>query len=1421
MNLAIPGFQLKEQLFKSEQTLIYRALREIDQTFVIIKTINNTSPSILDISRFKHEYHITQKMKGTVVVRAFEQIDSGGIPALVLEDFQGISLNDYLDQSNKFGLKQFLSSALEIGRGLGYIHHQNVIHKDINPNNILFNPITNDVQIIDFGISTELSRELQDVNVSNQLDGSLAYISPEQTGRMNRDLDYRTDYYSLGVTLYEMLTGSLPFKANDTIGWVHSHIAQTPVPPHKLDPSIPEPVSNIVLKLMAKNAENRYQSFSGLRWDLKECLQQLEQKGQIRDFKLGCWDISEKFRIPQQLLGREDDLAMLLRTFDQVALGSVECVLVSGYAGIGKSALVQELCKTITARCSYFIRGKFDQQQGDIPYVALSQAFGQLMRQLLTESEERLQTWKQELSTVLGGNGQLLIDLIPALEWIIGPQPAVKELDGEEAQNRLHHLLQNFVKLFGRAECPLVIFIDDLQWADSGSLKLLEMLLTSFELKHLLFIGAYRDNEVSGAHTLIPVVRRLEEAQVKVKWISLRPLSEVDIGRLLAATLHQSETCVQALAHLVFKKTGGNPYFTLEFLKSLREDGLLTFTSPRADGKEGGWQWELSQIDARSKSDNVVNLMVTKVKQLPQQTQLALQLASCIGSQFALQTLTLVSDKTAQAVAADLNEALQVGLIIPMDDDYKYIATLDEAAHMKIKYKFAHDRVQQAAYTLIEPAKRQAIHWQMGQLLLAQIPHDQQDEHIFDIVNHLNQSSSLVEDEADRRRLIDLNLKAGRRALETTAYGSALAYLEVGLTLLPENSWKTEYELTLTLHTLATEAAYLHGKFERMEQFTETVLKQAQTKLDQAKIYEISTDFHLSQGRLSKAVQTALHAVNLLIGLNIPIQPAQHDVEEAMQEVQATLAHLGPTLEIQLERLLDHAEMTDPKILVVQNILVKGTGAAFQHNAELNFVMLVAGIKLTIKYGLGPVIPMVFSYYANYLCAQGDVETGYRIGQFVLRLGEQRDTFAPAIARCNIDGLVRPWKEHIRHTLASLLADYQPLIESGQTYRACLSVSMYCNRSLLVGKNLVQVEQDMARYCSTLKQLKQFRVLGTLQLYWQFVLNVCGKDRIPWQLEGEQFDSKSKETRWLETRNINGSMTLYIYQCILSYLFERFPQAEQHARNAEPYMSLHTVGPYTPAFYLYDSLSRLAVFFDVSTSEQQQILARVSRQQEIMKQWATHAPMNFQHQYLLVEAELARVSGNDGQAREYYDQSIELAQKNEYINEEALAYNVAARFYLAKGNLKIAHLYLHEARSAYQLWGAIAKVEDLENRYPDVFVPTVSSSIQPHTAQSKHDSVDLTDKKQHNSSSTDTIDLEAVTKAAQAISGEMVLDKLLTKLMQTVREHAGAEKAILLLVEESNDKLLIQAKSISDNKIDVLTGEKIEDCDQLSQGIVN
>ena len=585
--------------------------------------------------------------------------------AMLLEDFGGESLKIWMSK-RKFTLEQFLTIAIKITESLGTIHTANIIHKDINPSNIVFNPETGQLKIIDFGVSTILSRENPTIRNPNYLEGTLAYISPEQTGRMNRAIDYRTDFYSLGVTLYELLTHQLPFETTDPMELVHCHIAKQSVPPHQRIDEIPIAVSKIVMKLLAKTAEERYQSAWGLKADLEACLHQLQASGRICDFSLATHDISDKFQISQKLYGREKEVACLLASFKRVSQGLTEMVLVTGYSGIDKSALVNEVHKLIVQQRSYFISGKFDQFKRNIPYASLIQAFQELIRQLLTGSETQLQSWRQNLLAALGSNAQVIIDVIPELELIIGKQAPVLQMGSSEAQNQFNLVFQKFISVFTEKEHSLVIFLDDLQWADSASLKLIELLITAPASQHLLMIGAYRDNEASATHPLMLTLEQIQKVCARVNNITLQPLAIGHVNQLIAETLCCSIEASKTLAELLFSKTNGNPFFLNQLLQSLYQENLLLY-----DTNTGHWQWHIEKIQAIGITDNVVELMVGKIEKLDRSTQHVLKLAACVGNRFDLEVLSIVNAKSLSDTAAELWPALQEGLLVPLSDDYK------------------------------------------------------------------------------------------------------------------------------------------------------------------------------------------------------------------------------------------------------------------------------------------------------------------------------------------------------------------------------------------------------------------------------------------------------------------------------------------------------------------------------------------------------------------------------------------------------------------------------------------------------------------------------------------------------------------------------------------------------------------------------
>ncbi|MEK8019740.1 MAG: AAA family ATPase, partial [Candidatus Parabeggiatoa sp.] len=1368
--IKILDYQLTEQLHESANSSIYRARRLSDNQAVVLKILKQDYPPPEKRAWFKREYEITHQLKELEgVVDVYELESNQNRLIIVLEDYGATSV-DRLKLAGQMPLTDFLTLAIFVTEILGQLHQRHLIHKDINPSNIILNPKTKQIKLIDFGISTVLSRENTTFSNPNLLEGTLAYLSPEQTGRMNRAIDYRTDFYSLGVTFYELLTGQLPFPMPDALEVVHCHIARQPVPPHSLKSELPQAISDLVLKLMAKNAEDRYQSSYGLKADLADCLQQWQTAGRIEAFPLGRADVSDRFEIPQKLYGREEHIATLMGVAERVSEGRCEMMLVAGYSGIGKSALVQEVYKPLTGQHGYFIAGKFDQFQRDIPYASLIQAFQSLMRQLLTESAAALATWRNKLQQALGTNGQVIIDVIPEVKQVIGPQAPVPELPPTEAQNRFNLVFQNFIKVFTQPEHPLVMFLDDLQWADGASLKLIELLMTAPDSHYLFFIGAYRDNEVSEAHPLMLTWDEIKKADAIVNQITLSPLTLPDVTQLIMDIVQGEPETVHPLAELVHAKTGGNPFFITEFLKLLYAEALLSFNY-----EQGRWQWDLEQIAAQKITDNVVELMATKVQKLPPDTLAILKLAAGIGNQFDLETLAIVSEHSPRYIATALWAVISEGFILPLSDTYHLMALEVEGLSEQLaasSYKFAHDRIQQAVYSLISVLDKPAMHWRFGQRLLHKTPHEALDRKLFDIVNHLNKGKKLINQPSEREELARLNLQAGKKAKASAAHQPALNYLEVGLSLLAAENWKRQYDLMLTLYVEAVEAAYFSREFERQKELSQVVLQHAQTVLDKVKVYEVNLQAYYAQHKLLEAVNTGLEVMAML-GMPLPDKPSQSDISLALEETRAAWAKTN------IEDLIHLPDMTEPDKLAATRILGSISTAASVGFPEVYMLVLLQMVNLSLQYGNTSNSADAYVSYGLLLCGmEGDIEAGYQFGQLALNILERYQAKEMETrTRYGFETFIRHWKEPVKNTLKSLRQTYQSGLETGDMVYGALATFMYSFHSYWVGKELVGLEQDMTKYHKAISQLKQDTTLRWLELFQLPVWHLLGKTENPIDLQRHTPDEVAMLTVYQEANDRLALCFFYLNKLFLCYLFEEYSQAVVNANKTEEYVDM-AIGMLTvPIFHFYDCLAHLSVFSDTTETEQKRILERVSTSQNQMKTWAEHAPMNFQHKFDLVEAERARVLGNYGEAREYYDKAIAGAHENEYLNEEAIAYELAGRFYLARGQNHFADDYLKNAHYAYQRWGAVAKVRDLEARYPHLLSQPMSTSspdrLSSTTITGNH--------------SGDALDLAAVMKASQAISGEMVLDKLLANLMNVVIETAGAQKGFLILKNAEGD----------------------------------
>ncbi|WNG43954.1 AAA family ATPase [Archangium minus] len=1378
----IAGYSVRETLFTSAKSLIYRATRTADARPVILKVLNTEFPSTEQVARLHREYRLTRElaMEGIIEVLALERF--GTSVAIVLEDFGAESLVRIL-KGRPMELPRFLELALRLAEFLGRVHRRHVIHKDINPSNIIWNPSTDELKLIDFGIATELSHEAPAVFGPKGLEGSLPYVSPEATGRMNRSIDYRTDFYSLGVTFYELLTGQLPFTATDPMELVHCHIARVPVPPRELVPGIPAVVSDIVLRLMSKRAEDRYQSAFTLVRDLRRCLEELRATGTISSFELGRGDISERLQLPQKLYGRQRESEQLLAIFDRVAEGRAELVLVAGYSGIGKSALVHEVHRPIAKRRGYFISGKFDQLSRNIPYESLIQAIQELVRQLLSEPAERLAHWREKLLDALGPNASVIIDVISEVEFIVGPQPKAPELPPLEAQNRFRRVFERFVRTFAGPEHPLVVFLDDLQWADLPSLELLEQLLTDASMKHLLLIGAYRDNEIDAAHPLFATLAGLDSAGAITSTISLGPLERAHCIEFLADTLNRAPADVEPLADICLRKTAGNPFFMGQFLLSLYKEGMIRF-----DSQAGGWTWDMDRIPHSPMTDNVVALMESKIQKLPEEAQRVIKLAACIGNTFELKTLALVEAGTPQQLADSLWAGLREGLLLPLGDAYKFIEDHSAAADFVMErkdtgaqaasetraaYRFLHDRVQQAARSLLPNLERCEIHLRIGRLMRSGLNPAEQDEALFTIVGHLNLGSELLGQQEERDELAALNLAAGRKAQSSAAHVAALGYFEAGLSLLGEERWTRRYELALQLHTQAAEASFLSRNFQRMEHHASEVLAHAHGLLDQCKVYEVRSLAFIIQNRLEDAVLTLRQSLALL-GVEFPAQPTQEDIIAALVDVGSAIG------DYPIEELIELPPMTDPVKLAVMRLLAILSSAAYVAAPPLFPLVVLRELTLVAKYGNTGALAYGYAMYGLILVgAVGDIDSAYAFGKLALRVLERYEAREYAVRTLFIWNMLSGhWKTHIRESLRGLEEVHRMALELGDPEFAGWAANWHVINAFFMGQQLAELDRRTGVWLQAIIQCKQESARYYTLILHQTIQNLRGLSEEPCRLVGAVYDEEKMLPLHLAANDAFGLASLALYKLQLCVLFGRHAEALEHSVVVDRLVGAVTSNVRLPIFIFFDALARLGLYAKVTPEERERMFKRVNEGVAKMKAWAGHSPMNYGAKHALLLAERHRVLGETESARAEYYRAIDLAREHEFRNDEALATELFASFLRERGEQEVALLFMTKARHLYHLWGAEAKVRELDHTFPELLARVTRGSGESRTPSSTESTTT------QDSHSSQALDLVSVLKASQAISGEVVLTQLLEKLVRIVVENAGARWGLLVLQGE-------------------------------------
>lgn len=1413
---AISGYCLVEMLYESPRTIIYRAVREADQRPVILKGLKREYPSLRELLHLRNQYGIAKHLEGDRFVQIYglERYRNGYI--LVMADDGSVSLSQYA-ASQPLDLETFFTIALQMTEILDCLYQYRVIHKDIKPDNILIRPETRHVKLIDFSIASLLPRESQEVPTLQALDGSLAYLAPEQTGRMNRGIDYRADFYSLGVTFYELLTGRLPFESNDPMEMVHAHLARQPVPVHNLRPVVPEALSAIVARLLAKNAEDRYQSAMGLKHDLLHCQTVYQHSGQVPIFPLGERDRSDRFIIPEKLYGRQAEVQTLLSAFDRVSAGTTEVMLVTGASGIGKTAVIHEVHKPILRQRGYFIQGKFDQFQHNIPFYALVQAFGDLMEQLLSESDDQIDRWKTQILEALGESAQVIIDVLPELGVILGPQPPVPLLTGDAAQNRFNRLLQKFIQLFATQDHPLVMFIDDLQWADNPSLLLLQTLLTETETPYLLVIGAYRDNEVGVSHPLRGAIAKLQKAGTTLHLLHLDPLRPADLNQMIADSLLCSTETAQPLTQVMYQQTRGNPFFSNQLLRALAEDGLVRFSID-----VGCWQYDIAAIHNLMMSDDVVEFVSMQLQRLPEATQKVLQLAACIGNQFDLATLAIVYEKIPGETAADLWRAIQEGLIVPRNESYKFFQPLPQTALLTweesaIAYKFLHDRVQQAAYSLISEDERCLTHLKIGQLLLRNTPPQQFEERIFEIVNQLNMGLDLLTDPSEREQLARLNLTASRKAKGATAYEPADRYLQAALTLLPSTAWQDHYDLMLSLYLESIEAAYLMTDFGRAEQLVDQARQGVTDALDQVKITAKQLLILIAQNQLAEVLAIARHA---LADLGVALPDSDPDPQHLVAQLHQEMADRGLTA---IEDLADLPSMTEPAKQEAMRILMILFAPVLIGYPHLMPLLAAKMVELCIRHGNSPLAAFAYVFYGWLLCGVlGDIESGYRFGQLGIGLLQN---FAVSEINCKVEevfaGFVKHWKDPLDATLHALQDSFQSALEVGDLEYAGYSGTIYCHNLFFVGHPLTTVVQEQAKYISFMRQNKQAFLIVHTSIIHQLSLQLTDPKAVRDRLVGKVFDEEKHLLALQESQTVMSLFSVYSCQAILNYLFGSYDRARNYSEQAQPYVVAVGGMNVFAEHYFYHGLILLASYLELDAGDRPEVLEAIAACQQKVQAWADHAPTNYQHKADLLQAERYRVEDHPWQAAELYDRAIQGAQRSGYVNEEAIACERAAEFYFSRGREKLAQIYLIDAYYAYERWGATAKVADLETRYIQWLSPILQSSLGTLSASALE--VPEQSSRSSSSATTDTLDLLSVIKAAQTLSGEIRLDSLLSALIEVVLENAGAEKCVLMLphAEQWRIEALAIAPQMRQKSITVLQSIPVDQSDQVPVSLVN
>ncbi|SMF60059.1 protein kinase domain-containing protein [Pseudobacteriovorax antillogorgiicola] len=1387
--LKIEGFQFFEKIYEGSQSIVYRG--HSDQGLpVVCKTPLLEYPSAEEIKSFEREFQVVMSLDHEGVIKPLDRVTFSNSIGIIMPDLGGSTLAKKIS-TKTLKLEDKISIVRQVTDALNHIHGRGIIHKDINPSNIL---VSNDLKatIIDFGISSQLASEKVEYSEVRDIEGTLHYLSPEQTGRMNRSVDLRSDLYSLGITMYEMFSGEKPFLGENLIELIHCHIAKSAIPLIQRNQDIPEPVSAIVEKLMNKDADDRYQTACGLLADLARLQEQLSAKKKLTAFELGQDDSKYRFEIPPKLYGREEEIEAVTLALDKAFQGASELLLVSGYSGSGKSALINETHRMMSHVDRYYCRGKYDQFNQNVPYSAFVEALSSLINQgILTGSDEELAKWRNRLTESLASNLDLIATIIPELRMVVD----VKSVTGnniKDSEKRFHFALLNLIQCVTENR-PLILFLDDLQWADSSSINLIKVLLSDPDLKSVLLVGAYRSNEVDSLHPVSKLRESLMATGRAISELCLRELDTEDVCRLLVDTLDSDNESVRPLADILIQRTEGNPFYINQLLIALHEDDIIKF-----DNQNRKWIWDNMQIQQQSVTDDVVDLMLKKINRLSADGKSLLTLASCIGNRFDLETLIIIAESSFDKVYKTIWEAIDLGLVLPADQKYR---SATEANASQVWFKFLHDRVQQAAYTLLLDHDRNLVHLKIGRLLANQLD---ENKNLFEVVKHLNKGRDLIDDRDERHRLTKLNHLAAKRSKLSAAYHSAVDFLLIAKELLGSTAWNRSYDDFLALNCELLEAFYLDAQYDEVHLLSKEIIQNAKRPLDTVDVYYIEPLAYVSESQPLEAIKLGLSG---LVKLKLLPKEIKKDRFAILKALKTTgWAWKGK----KIIDFVDHQELSDPKKDAIVKILGRLMSACYFADPKQLLVNTCLQVKIAIKDGNSIHSSKGYVTYGMILSRLGNLKDGYQFGKLAFQLAQKPDYDSIVVEITFLfNCFIRHSHEPLRDFVPSLEDNYRRGLETGEIEFAAHSLHNLSMLPFIYGENLNTLVKNMEKYTGIIQSKLHQITSRELNLpFWQAYLNLLGDCEDPFILKGKAYDENKMIPIYKEKKHNVCLYMTYLVKTIISYLLHDRKGARRNADLTKEYLTF--LGhPNHLMFYFFDSLIYID---DIDNTPSKLIKKNLERQVrsnlKLLHHWAKTAPFNYMPKALIVEAELARVNKRYAKAEKLYEQSMDMAHENRFLLDEAIATELTSRFWREKGKAKIANMYLHDAYTLYQKWGSQSKLRQLESLPYEINWQKKT----PHLTITNHRS---TEKIGYAS-----IDTSTVVTASHTIASETDLNEIIKHLMKLTLENAGAQEGYLILSEDGDLKLKSVARTGEEIHVESLD-KSVKLVSYLPKSIIN